>query len=248
MQKGSLSVTRTVRKLQIAVHIVFLVTLFHPLGVRADGSLTAEQAKSHIGEQATVCGTVATAKFAATSRGQPTFLNLDQPYPHPLFTVVIWGTDRARFGAPEITYLGQRLCATGQIESYRGIPQIIVRSPAQLTVSNTTPSAPAKPLPGGTRAPAGNQSGMIEQRTSSQVVPGSQNKATLFQAPTRSVVLAGREDCEDDCRSTYESEADDCRRQYEDPDEADDLQSCIEDAKSTYDSCASECEDEDEEE
>jgi hypothetical protein len=30
------------------------------------------------------------------------FLNLDQPYPREVFTVLIWGSDRAKFGTPEV--------------------------------------------------------------------------------------------------------------------------------------------------
>jgi hypothetical protein len=44
--------------------------------------LTAADAKDHIGEQATVCGKVASSRYAATTRGKPTFLNLDKPYPY----------------------------------------------------------------------------------------------------------------------------------------------------------------------
>src|ERR1017187_2168224 len=50
----------------------------------AQNTYTSEQAKSHIGENATVCGVVASTHFAASSRGEPTFLNLDKPYPKKL--------------------------------------------------------------------------------------------------------------------------------------------------------------------
>jgi hypothetical protein len=44
-------------------------------------TLTAAQAKAHEGENATVCGTVASEHTATSSRGEPTFINLDAPYP-----------------------------------------------------------------------------------------------------------------------------------------------------------------------
>ena len=62
------------------------------------GSLTPADARTHVGEHATVCGIVTSAKFASGTRRQPTFLNLDRPYPDHIFTVVIWGSDRAAFG------------------------------------------------------------------------------------------------------------------------------------------------------
>jgi hypothetical protein len=43
---------------------------------------------------------VASAKYAENSRGQPTFLNLDLPYPDHIFTAVIWSEDRAAFDEP----------------------------------------------------------------------------------------------------------------------------------------------------
>jgi hypothetical protein len=49
-----------------------------------------EDATGHIGETATVCGVVASAKFAPGSRAQPTFLDFGNPYPNTAFTAVIW--------------------------------------------------------------------------------------------------------------------------------------------------------------
>jgi hypothetical protein len=86
--------------------------------------LTAAEAKNHIGETRTVCGKVASTHFATKSKGQPTFLNLDEPYPKEVFTILIWGSDRAKFGAPETKYRDARVCATGKITSYRGKPEI----------------------------------------------------------------------------------------------------------------------------
>jgi hypothetical protein len=69
--------------------------------------LSAADAKDHVGETATVCGKVASTRYAASTRGQPTFLNLDKPYPNQIFTVLIWGSNRSKFGAPEIDYQGE---------------------------------------------------------------------------------------------------------------------------------------------
>ena len=83
---------------------------------------------------AAVCGTVASTKFAQRSNAQPTYLNLDRPYPDQLLTVVIWGTDRASFGEPEKLYSGKRICVTGKVELFKGRPQIIARDPSQITI------------------------------------------------------------------------------------------------------------------
>ena len=95
-------------------------------------SLTAAQAKDHLNERATVCGVVASANFAQRSNRQPTFLNLDKPHPGAIFTALIWGDDRPKFGQPEVELKGKRICVTGLIEDYKGTPEIILREKAQL--------------------------------------------------------------------------------------------------------------------
>ncbi len=97
-------------------------------------TIPAAEASNHIGEIATVCGKVVTTRYAASSRGGPTFLNLDKPYPEQVFTVVIWGDDRTKFGRPEDDYRGKAICATGKIETYRGSPQIVASDPGQLKI------------------------------------------------------------------------------------------------------------------
>jgi hypothetical protein len=95
--------------------------------------LTAEQASAHVGESSTVCGMVASADYASHAKGQPTFLNLDKPYPNPVFTVVIWGSDRSKFGRPEKELAYKKICATGVIRLFRGSPEIIVHDPQDLS-------------------------------------------------------------------------------------------------------------------
>jgi hypothetical protein len=63
-------------------------TLFWARAASAE-TIAASEAKNHIGEKATVCGKVVSAHYAARSRSQPTFLNLDKPYPQQIFTIVI---------------------------------------------------------------------------------------------------------------------------------------------------------------
>jgi len=94
--------------------------------------LTAPEAKDHIGEKATVCGKVASTRYAATTRGKPTFLNLDKPYPSQVFTVLIWGENREKFGNPEEKYRDKQVCVTGTITEYRKAPEIVVSDPQSI--------------------------------------------------------------------------------------------------------------------
>ena len=49
--------------------------------------------------------------------------------------VVADGMDRAKFGTPETTLRGKRICVTGMIESYRSVPEIVVRNPSAIQVT-----------------------------------------------------------------------------------------------------------------
>jgi hypothetical protein len=69
--------------------LALIVALSSP--VAAQKKLTANEAKDHVGETATVCGSVVSTRYATSSKGRPTFLNLDKPYPNQVFTVLIWG-------------------------------------------------------------------------------------------------------------------------------------------------------------
>jgi hypothetical protein len=105
--------------------------LLWPFAVEA-ACISAEEAQRHVGENTCVCGAVASAHYVPKGR-QPTFLNLDKPYPNQIFTALIWGSDRPKFGEPERTLLDKRICVTGAIELYREKPEIFLHDPAQLS-------------------------------------------------------------------------------------------------------------------
>lgn len=96
--------------------------------------LTAAEAKNHIGEKATVCGNVVSTHYAARTKGNPTFLNLDEPYPKQIFTILIWGSDRSKFGDPEAKYGNKRVCVTGLIKDYKGVPEVVAEQPSQIEI------------------------------------------------------------------------------------------------------------------
>jgi len=125
-------------KLKLWVNAALLMFLvLAPIGDTARAQvkrLTAGEAKDHIGEQTTVCGRVLSVRYAATTRGKPTFLNLDKPYPNQTFTVLIWGESREKFGTPEEKYRDKKVCVTGKITEYRGAPEIVVSDPQSVEV------------------------------------------------------------------------------------------------------------------
>ena len=102
--------------------------------VYAETPITAADAKNHVGEKATVCGAVASTHYATSTRGSPTFINLDKPYPNQIFTILIWGSDRQKFGDPEEAYRGKHICVAGKISEYKGVPEIVAYEPSQIKI------------------------------------------------------------------------------------------------------------------
>ena len=86
-------------------------------------TISATDAARHVGEQETVCGTIAGEHTAYSSRGTPTFINLDRAYPNQVFTILIWGDEHSRVGSVPHSGL---MCVTGTITSYRGTPEIVL--------------------------------------------------------------------------------------------------------------------------
>jgi micrococcal nuclease len=66
-------------------------------------------------------------------QSQPTLLDLGKPSPNALFSGVIYGDYRAKFGTLETGLRGKRICVTGKISDYHGKPEIVLTDPSQLT-------------------------------------------------------------------------------------------------------------------
>jgi hypothetical protein len=116
-----------------AANLVIASALLCRAAAADAASIEAMEAADHVGQTATVCGIVASAKFATSLRSQPTFLNLDKPYPDQVFTAVIFGDDRAKFGTPERSLRGKRICVTGVIRRYREQLEMVLDNPDQLS-------------------------------------------------------------------------------------------------------------------
>lgn len=114
--------------------LILLVLVFAAVCQGVPATLTPEEAKNHIGENATVCGVVAGTHYAENSHGAPTFVNLGAPYPKQPFTILIWGEDLSKFNPKPSSWEGKRVCATGTITSYQGRPEIVAKEGAQVTV------------------------------------------------------------------------------------------------------------------
>jgi hypothetical protein len=99
------------------------------------GAIPWQSATAHFNQVQTVRGPVVGAVYASTSNGKPTFLNIGRDYPDSRrFVVVIWGSNRHLFGAPERKFWGRTICVRGRITSYGGTAQIEAYYPNQVAV------------------------------------------------------------------------------------------------------------------
>lgn len=120
-------------KARSSLHVALVAGLLSGAAWAAEvPQVLAPQAAEFIGRYARVCGVIASARYARSTRGSPTYLNFDKPYPHNEFTAIVWGRDRKDFPAKPEALLHHKACVTGEVESYKGKPQIILRAPDQI--------------------------------------------------------------------------------------------------------------------
>jgi hypothetical protein len=96
--------------------------------------ISPDDAAKHVGEDVTVCGVVAGAKYAEQVRGGLTFIDFGKPYPNAPFTAMIFPENRAKFGTPEKELQGRQVCVSGKIQLFRGKAELVLTDPKQLVV------------------------------------------------------------------------------------------------------------------
>jgi DNA/RNA endonuclease YhcR with UshA esterase domain len=96
---------------------------------QATSNYSPEEAARHVGETATVMGTV--DGFHQSGKGN-IFLNMGGKYPNQVFTAFIPSASAAQFANAQ-EYEGRTIAVTGKIELYQGKPEIRVTSQSQIT-------------------------------------------------------------------------------------------------------------------
>jgi DNA/RNA endonuclease YhcR with UshA esterase domain len=117
---------------------LLMTTIFLSLS-SAVGAQTLDMVRAHdairyAGEYAIVCGVIVGAKYLKDSKGAPTFLNFDKPYPNHDFSAVIFGKNRKNFKLKPETLTGHEVCVAGKVQVYKGKAQIEVVKEIQLSV------------------------------------------------------------------------------------------------------------------
>lgn len=112
-------------------------------------TVNPNSALNHLGEQVVVCGRVASANFiGGQPRNQTTgtpsgntpsitsqslLLAYDYPFPGQIFSLLIPPQDRIKFGTPEFSLIGKKMCVGGTIRNYQGRAQMVLSTPSQIT-------------------------------------------------------------------------------------------------------------------
>jgi hypothetical protein len=93
------------------------------------GTIPFTKAKDHVGDWASVTGTVVRVY---TSNTNTTFINFCEDYKTCPFSAVVFSSDAKKFG--DLTHLvGKQVTLSGKISSYEGRAEIILSNPSQLS-------------------------------------------------------------------------------------------------------------------
>ena len=97
-------------------------------------ALATDELLCHQGEIRIVEGTVVGGYYAEGLGGQPTFLDFHDTSEGYL-KAIIWGGNRDKFPPnPESHYLDAKVRVKGLIETYKGMPEIVLREPSQIWI------------------------------------------------------------------------------------------------------------------
>lgn len=103
------------------------VALFLATSVQAE-SISPQEASHYVGSAVTVEGVVSQV---STSGGGTTFINFGGRYPNHVFYAVIFRKNQSQFSGAHALE-GKTVAISGEIEFYKGKPQIILNSPDQI--------------------------------------------------------------------------------------------------------------------
>lgn len=116
----------------------FVPALPDPAPSIPDGTISWEEASSHIGETVSIYGPVVNSYYASKSNGKPTFLNIGAQYPDTTgVTAVIWKEDASAFPDDyQECYTGKNVIVTGELYLYDGEANVKLTNPGQIVVVN----------------------------------------------------------------------------------------------------------------
>ena len=97
------------------------------------GMYNTVQARYHVGNTVTICGTVVNTR--RTQKANAIYLNLDRMHPHQDFYATVWDFNGPNFSYdPETALTGKAVCVTGKVTLYDDIPRISINNENEITL------------------------------------------------------------------------------------------------------------------
>src|ERR1700761_5600971 len=121
------SIMRTMKAIGLSFGIGLIAMAATTAKCTAETYTYAEVGK-HVGTTGTVCGNVAdstVSKYGVGGRGKPISFQMDKPEPDTPFFFVAWAAKDADIETFRGTYKDKKVCVTGKIGNFNGIPYIL---------------------------------------------------------------------------------------------------------------------------
>jgi len=114
---------------------ILLLLIAISISSQAQKQIKLEDASKHVGDSVGLFGKVTGIK--AVSGGKLTLVNLGQPFPNQLLTVVVSEEVRKGLKIPLESFADKDTYVVGKVELYKGKPQIVLTKPEQLQPATT---------------------------------------------------------------------------------------------------------------
>jgi very-short-patch-repair endonuclease len=107
-------------------------------GASCDNPISWQEAGQHIGQTAAVAGPLMKVTIRENVRGNPTWVDIGAAYPNrQRLMLIVWGDQQLEFPMLKPGQMeGQRVCIIGQIDDYKGVPQMVLRVASQFNVAH----------------------------------------------------------------------------------------------------------------
>lgn len=122
----------------VSLLFAFAVWLAGSAALAEQKTVTAAEAKDHIGRDVTVCGKVVQIQKGISRAGRNWLLYFDKPAP-PIFTVIVNGNtfDNPFFDADR-RYPNTDVCVTGHVRDRDGMVHMLVTAPSKIRIVKPT--------------------------------------------------------------------------------------------------------------
>ena len=115
-------------KTYLSIFIFILASGF----AKAQTTVTIKEVVNYVGKEVILCDSV----YSARAMDNISLLNMGGKFPKEVITVVIFKSDKPKFGKEPVELYGnKRICVTGKVTIYKDKLQLVVNDPKQVKVN-----------------------------------------------------------------------------------------------------------------